>query len=178
MNWLFEQTMPIVLMTVFGIILMISGYLQTGKRGLLFGAGAVGAIGLMLLIIGQVIVTEREKIRETIFAVAGAVERNDLPGVLRHVSPESDAIRRRIEAEFPRFEFGNVKIKRNLTIEIDEASQPPRGEANFNATVVVSDKTGFLKDRLIPRRVKVIFLHEGEQWLISDYQHGDPQRGL
>ncbi len=174
MTWLFEQSLPILVMGGIVAAALVTGFLKTGRRLLLAGALGVVVLVAALLIVEQMTVTDRELVEQTLFEIASAVERNDIEGALRHVSPDAPGVAH-ARSEFPRIQFKEVDIKPNLEIDVFPETTPPTAEARFN--VVVTANVG-LGDNRYPRYVEVTFIKEGDRWVVHDYSHYEPTRGM
>jgi hypothetical protein len=55
---------------------------------------------------------------------------------------------------------------------------PRQAVATFNVVVVISDRSGLLNERHIPRFVSVTLRKEDDAWRVIDYQHQPPQKGF
>ncbi len=122
---------------------------------------------------------DREQIDDVMHAVAAAVERNDLNGVLEHVYAASGAGIQHAKSEFPTYKFTSARITRVKSIEVDPHMNPPSAISEIFVSVSVSGRG--VEVRNYPRFVRVYLLREGERWRVSDYEHfsvSDGFRGL
>lgn len=178
MTWLLENPMSVLVLggitgLVFGAI-----WLQTGRKIELYIMLAImiGVVGV--LVAGNVWKSERQQVKTTLYQVARDVERNDVAAVLEHLHPRMSEVRQRAEMEMPMYKFEEVKIKRNLEIDIFPDESPPRAVTSFNVVVVASDRSGLINGKHVPRFVDVTFLKVGDRWLIADYDHKDARDGF
>ena len=178
MSGLWESPLTIVIGGLVLIAILGGGWLQTGHRALLYALLAALVLFAALLVTERLVRTEREQLRDTLHEITRDVESNDLERVLRHVHPANPAVRAEAETEFPRYRFHEVRIKRNLKIDIDMQHQPPKAEAEFNVVVVGSDADGLITDQRVPRFVQVTFYKDGDTWKVYSYRHSPPQEGF
>ena len=178
MIWLLEN--PVTVLVLGGITALVFGaiWLQTGRKIELYIMLAImtGVVGV--LVAGKLWNSERRNVKTTLFQIARDVERNDVDAVLAHLHSGMSALRQRAANEMPMYKFEEVKIKQNLEIEVFADESPPRAVASFNVVVVVSDRSGFINGRRVPRFVQVTFVKQGNKWRISDYDHDDPREGF
>jgi len=178
MEWLWEKPLFIVIMGLLTAVILGGLWLQTGRKRALYALlVALGVMGL-LLVVERVVETDRERIDALLHHVARLVERNDIDAALRFAHSKADSIRRQARAELPLYEFHRIRIKQNLEITVDAKRSPATAVARFNVTVVLSDRSGLLKDRHIPRFVVVRFEKEGEEWRATHYRHHEPYAGF
>jgi hypothetical protein len=178
-NDLFDNPLPAILIGGGLAVLFGFGWVQTGKRWPLHWMVVALLITFALVLVERWIVTDREQITQTLYDIADLVERNDINTAVQYVYSGSPEVRRQALAELPGYDFSEVNIKRNLEIEVLPAHIPPRAEARFNVTVVVSTVNGSFKDMRVPRFVQVTFLQEKDgRWRVAAYRHDDPREGF
>lgn len=178
MNWLDQNAIWLLLICGLSAAILLSGWIQTGRRALAWAAVIPAILAAALLLVQQWVVTDQEQVRKTLSEIARAVERNDVEAVLRYVDPESPQVADLARRELPQYEFGEVSIKRNLEIQVDRERDPPQAIAEFNVTVEVSERSGMLQNQRVPRFASVTFLLRGQRWLVAHYEHHPPQQGM
>ncbi len=121
------------------------------------------------LVIDGLVMTDREKLINTISRLASAVSANDVEASADYTHPDFPTIRRRIENEMPTYEFAMCTITGFNKIEIDEAD-PEKAKVAFVVFVNVSaPKLGH--KGVATRGVSLdMQLYNGE-WKITNYQH-------
>ena len=175
MTWIFEEPLPIVVISaVLGVALAI-GFVKTGQKWLLVALAAVVVLAIALLALERSVVTDREQVEQVLFQIAKAVEQNDIDQALRHISPDAPGVDH-ANSELRKINFREVDIKPNLEIEVFADRTPPTAQTRFNV-VVVAD-AGFGGTDRYPRFVEATFVKEGDRWLVSDYAHYEPTRGM
>jgi hypothetical protein len=175
MTWLYEDPLPIIVMSAILCVALAVGFIKTGQRWLLAALAAVFVLAIALLAIERAVVTDREQVEEVLFTIAEAVERNDIDEALRHVSPNAPGIHH-ANVELRRINFREVDIKPNLEIEVFADQIPPTAETRFNVVVIADVGLGGA-DRY-PRYVEATFVKDGDRWRVNDYQHFEPTRGM
>ena len=178
MSWLLES--PTTVLVLGGITALVFGaiWLQSGRKIELYIMLAIVTGVGGVLVAGKLWKSERQQVKTTLYQIARDVERNDVDAVLAHLHPSMSAVRQRAAAEMPMYKFEEVQIKHNLEIELFPDESPPRAVTSFNVVVVASDRSGLINGRRVPRFVHVTFLKRGNNWRISDYDHGDPREGF
>lgn len=178
MSLLFEK--PLLLGLLGAITAVVLGFLwyQTGRKPLLYGLGLVLVLTAAGMMTASWVITEREAVEGALRAAARAVERNDMEEVMKSIHSQAPHIRSQVQAEFPRYEFHEIKIKSNLEITFDNPRHPTEATAKFNVVVSGSERDGLIKNRRVPRYVIVTFRKEGNDWRVYSYQHDDAGEGL
>ena len=174
MNWWLENPLPILLLGTTTVVMLGAIWWQSGHKVMLYAMLAAIAFTVTAMILERTVETAREQVHKTLYDVAGDVERNDLQATMQHVHPTSANIRQRAESEMQRWTFDDVSIKHNLRIRTFTDEQPQRAVAEFNVLVIVSDRSATMQRQRALRFVRVTFLKEGEEWLVSDYKHDPP----
>jgi hypothetical protein len=178
MTWLLERPLFIVALGLLTAVVLGGVWIQTGRKSVLYALFVALAMTGSLLILERSVQTDREVVESTLYSAARDVQRNDLAAVLQYIHPNAVSIRREAEAEFPRYEFREVRIKPNLEITVFPERSPPEAIARFNVVVDITDRSGFLGDSRVPRYVEVTFRQDGKRWRVVDYHHDDPREGL
>lgn len=178
MSGLFEQPiLPVVLGIITAVILGFA-WLQTGRKPFIYGMVIALVLTVLVIVIERTVVTDREAIDAVLRQAAHAVERNDLPGLLRLVHSQAPNIRAQAEAEFPKYRFQSVSIKNNLKITLNQPQDATDAEATFNVVVVGSNREGTIEQMRVARYVIVTFKKEEDVWKVFSYEHRDAQEGL
>ena len=165
---------------IFGVVLvgiLVAGFVKLQEKRLLAAAG-----GVVLLLVGLFFLTrggdeERNKVKAVLYAIADCVERNELEEGLQYLHSDRKDLRASVKATIGRFTFEQVKIKPNLTIEVDMETTPPTAKATFNV-VVVGDFSNVYMGKSVPRYMEVFFRKEESGWRVFSYKDYPPQRGL
>ena len=176
---LMEQPLLIVAAGVAVLTVLVGGFIQTGKRGLLYGAGAMILLTVGMLALERSTITPREAVKATLYVIANEIEQNDLEGLLKHISAGRPNLVDEAKKYMSLVTVEEVDIKKNLKVDLHSERGMYIAEASFNAVIRGSDKRGFLdKKRPIPRFFKVRFKLEDGSWKVRSYEMSDPREGL
>ncbi|MEW4562675.1 hypothetical protein AB1K70_09125 [Bremerella sp. JC770] len=174
--WIFEQSLPIIIMAVVGGAILAGTMLQTGKQLFLYLLIGWIAVCALLLALEYSIVTDGERIEAVIYQIAEALEDNDVEGVKSFISDDSPQLKADAERQMAYVQIESVKLKRNLEVTINPGSTPIIGVAKLNVKM-----TGHLKNNQEWNGDFATFLvltfqqdTDGE-WRVISYQFFDPR---
>lgn len=156
-------------------VMLVAGLVKTGRLSLLWAALGTLALTAGLVALERAIVTTREEVAITLDMIADQMQRGAYDEVLGHIASESVSLRRTAERLLPQLEFHEVRVKRNLQLEIED---PQHLTATFNAVMVVSERNGTADRQHVPSFFKVQFLREGDTWKVTDVMRSDPRDGM
>jgi hypothetical protein len=166
MSWLFEDSsFALVATAIFAIGLFIA-FLKTGRGLYLVWLGGVGLIALSLILVERYVVTDRERIEETLYGAAEALEADDVEAVLDNLSPTAETLRSEVRRRMQSFKIEEATVA-DLRIEFSPLELPPRAMARFMG-VLKFEPSEAPYDRLL-RRVTVKLVKEGDRWLVESY---------
>ena len=142
-------------------------------------AAVAGALIVVVLLASHLIDTDREIVERTLRQIAADVERNDADAVVRHIHRRRTDLIGVAESELQKYEFEQIDIKSNLTIEVESASNPPTAVAKFNVVVRGKlqgggDVGAVYGDEGVRRYVVVEFQQEEGAWKVIDFEHFRP----
>lgn len=169
MSELMEQPVLIVAIGIVTVIIMISGLIKTGHKGLIFALIAAVLLFGGLLAAERLIKTDREQIRETLIDAAAAVERNDVDGVLQLIHSSKTDFQSRVRSQLPRYSIDRVRITQIREIKIDEG-------ASKKATAKFFVRVDSAHGNTV-RFATVDFRPERGQWKMFDFEHKDFREG-
>ena len=129
---------------------------------------AVVAATLALLGAERLVVTDRERVQETLYAAAQAVENNQPEALERLIDSGATDVRQTCRNALDRFTFRTAKIASNLHIELRLDQQPATAESRFTGVARLEGKRQQLVHDQVVRKVEVQLVQRGDQWLISD----------
>lgn len=156
---------------VSGVMLMKAG---TRMWLVLLIASIVGFGGLFVA--ERLIVTDREAVRAAVTGAARAVERNDLPAVLRCVHSSASDIRERVTAEFSLHHFERVFVTRFWKVVVTPGS-PPEAVVEFNARAEGSFAGGVFSGPAV-RFVVLKLRKEDGEWRVFAFEHHEADFAL
>ena len=171
MSWFAESPWPGLTLGLLLAVVMIAGFLRTGRRWLLALSIVFLLLGAALVWLEARIVTDREQITTTIHDLARALVQGDDQRILDAIHRLAPEIRDRAQSELHLYDFTRVDIKHNLRVEVSPDHQPPRAEAKFNVVVELKQYPS-----PIPRFVTLEFFREPDGiWRIHPETQVQPQ---
>lgn len=166
MDTLLENPVPIfsvgaVLATFFGMVFL-------ARRNLLplVGLGAVVLFTSLLLITELLIVTPREQVEVAIDDILGAIESNDIDGVLALIDPSATQVRSDVETLMPMVQVDDTGA---TAVQIEcEGREPTEAMSTFRGRVLgVHTKSGMAVRYL--DKVELHWIRSKGQWLLEDF---------
>lgn len=177
MMWIAEQPLTILLLTLGAEAALFAAMVQTGKKLFMPIMAGVALLGLLLLGIEWLVVTDREQVEGTLYDVADAIEANDVDRVIAHLEVGANETAGDARRYMGMLKVGQVKIKDNLEITIAPQTDGKLATASFNVTLIVSDTSQTFANQTFPQFLKVYFRHRDGVWRIYDYERFDPREG-
>jgi hypothetical protein len=178
MTWVLEQPVYILILGALTFAFLCFAWWQTGYRALFHSMLAVVALTAGLLILEHLVVTPREEIENALHEMAQDVLTNDLDKILPHVYSGAPQTYRQAKAEFPKYRFTRVDIKRNVEAVFPQGTNPrTKAEVTFNVVVDVIEKSTNTTYH-VPRFVRLTLMFEDGEWRVAEYAHYDPHESL
>ena len=149
---------------------LLYGWLRTGNKPVaIAGLVFVALIPLAWLVANQV-ETDREQIEHLIYTLADAVERNDHDSAVTVIAdPELES---RARLELQNWEFELAKVTQINKIRVIEDTYPPQADIEMMVKVKVSGRrSSSIQNAQIPRKLLLTMEKDGDDWLITEYQH-------
>jgi hypothetical protein len=136
----------------------------------------VGIVFLALIPIAWAVsvrwVTDREQIREAIYATADAVMRNDFDAAVRVIDPTNPHLVAAAKGDLSRFRFTDARVNKFRSVDLIQGSEPPEAEADLSVSVLVSDAGGQFSDYRVLRRLILRFRKsDSGRWYVYGYNH-------
>ncbi len=174
--WIFEQSLPIIIIAVIGGAILAGTMLQTGKQLFLYLLIGWIAVCSLLLALEYVVVTEGERIEAVVYEIAAALEANDVEGVTSCVSDSVPSLKTQAERQMNLVEIETVKVKQNLEVTINHGSTPPIGVAKVNVKMTGHLKNNDVMDGQFATFLVLTFQQDPDgQWRVISYQFFDPR---
>jgi hypothetical protein len=171
-----ESPMPVLVIGVIAEVILL-GFLVGTRRGvLLVPMAAVLVLMLVGVVVERLVVTERERVANTLYDAAAAIEANDTDRVKTFVAKTSSDVLRRAVYYMNLVEFESIRLH-NLRIQINKLTSPPSAEARFDGTARYSDRTGNIPYSYYSSSFRVKLVLEPDGWKVQDVE-GDPQKPL
>ena len=172
MTWLTEDpTMTIVLGGMVIAVLAVALF-KTGRGVFLFAMLGAILVVAALVLVEHLIVTEREKVYQTIFDVAAAFEANDRDAVRSFIAPQSRQISRDADRLLSIVKIEEVKITDGPQISIDDYTSPPTADVELVAIAYGTSTVGGF--RPAPTRLYVTLRLQDGRWLVESYRSEAP----
>ena len=149
---------------------LLYGWLRSGNKKIaLTGLVFVALIPLAWFIANRV-ETDREHIQRLLHALADAVQRNDHDTAVAAIAnPELEERARR---ELQNWTFDLAKDTQINKIRVIEDTFPPQADIEMMVKVKVSGRgSNAIQNAQIPRKLLLTMEKEGDDWLITEYQH-------
>ncbi len=142
MNWIFDQPLILVLLSV-GILTGIAvSWVMSGQKPLLYALIAGVLIAAGLLVTERMVVTDREAIQTTLQQMARDVASNVPAQVTQHISPSAPSILQQASAELPKYKFDSMRITQVHKIDVHEDQSPRTATVEFNVVAAGSFQAG------------------------------------
>lgn len=179
MNWIFDQPVALVLLSVAVLTGLGISWVMSGHKALLYGLVGAAVVAALLLVVERMVITDREAIETTLQQMARDVASNQPAKVTQHISSSAPLLQQKATTELPNYKFDSMRITKVHKIEVHADRQPRTATVEFNVVAEGTFKEGsdVFADTKIPRWVQLELVKEAdEQWRIRDYEHDEPQR--
>jgi hypothetical protein len=178
MGWLFEDPTTVIVAVALLEVLLGIALVNSGEVKVLWGMGAVLLLGVLLVLVELVVITDKEQISDTMSRAADALETNDAAAVMQYIAPEAGDMRSRAEAALSAFEVKSASFS-GLDVTVNSHLSPVTAQARFFGKFNGRDRLGRLPYENVFRRFEVDLRREGERWVMTDYRMlGGPDSGL
>jgi hypothetical protein len=167
MNWIFEGPWAILLTAVVLEAILVIALVRTGRLALLWAIVGLGILAGALLIAERAILTDSERIRQTLDGIAAAAAANDLNGIYAYVAPEAEAVRRMAADGLRQVKIQEAWIGADLESQINRKSNPPTALATFTGHIRARPLHDTLGHEVFIGRFKVGLIKQGEKWLVT-----------
>jgi hypothetical protein len=175
MNWLLETPWPAILLGATAEIILAIVFFTIQRRWVMIAMGVVAALMVGAFLLERVVVTPTEEVDTALQQLAASLEANDVPAILSLVAPDAAGVRGAAERHMPRYQINAVHIARDLTITVDDKSDPPTAVATFTCRVNANDKRGQLPYQNAILQFSIKYRKYGESWLVYEYDVDRPE---
>src|SRR5579863_9661914 len=172
MIWFTETPWPPIIILAIAAIVCLAAW-ASQKRGfwLVGGVLAVAAI-VAVYFIERSIVTEAERVEQSVHSLAAAVQRKDREAALAFFSVQAPELRNQIQQGLSLVEFPNgIDIK---DVQVRTSNEETRAVSHFRANGTVS--VSGVASRHVATRWSVTWQREGTQWKIIEVQRLHPYK--
>jgi len=168
MNWLAENALVIWAAGAVALTMALVVYWQTRTPRAQMAIAVVVLVTAALLVAEKWIETPREAVRRTLDEIAAAVRENDMPAVLRYISPQAANLRRDVETAMPRVTIGAAGIIGTPQIGVDLTVNPAQATVEGRGFIEGTLKRDGMKVRQMAQ-MTVTFVRDGDRWLVTGY---------
>lgn len=166
------QSPLLIAIVGFGIaVACLWGFLQTGHKAAIIAALVIGGITTLLIVLGNYLETDKERIEAMVYATASEIEANQVAAIVARVYPSNTTLKSQVENELQRYTFSEARINTIHEIEINDVALPRTAIVKMNVTVS-GEFSGF--SGTVPRYLEVKLREQGDAWLVDDYFHAEP----
>jgi ketosteroid isomerase-like protein len=174
MNWFFfEGPWPILVTCLVLEAILLIAVVRTGRVVLLWAVVGLGLLTGGLLLVERLVVTDNERIRETLDGVAAAAAANDLDGVLAYIGPDAKDVRDLATNSLRRIKVREAKIGNDLSIAITQQGGAPSALATFTGRIRAEVHGEALGHDTYVGRFSVGLVKQGDKWLVVAFQRRD-----
>src|SRR5882724_7724511 len=160
MTWLFEQQLVIVALGVGLILALGAAWSASGRNELLYCLGAAFVLLIACLITERIVVTDAEAIRATLRTIACDVQSNNHRAVVAHVYSGKPELKKKAEAELPKYHFNEFRITKIHLVDVDSQAEPRSAIVEFNVVGGGSFREGGIEMDHVAQWVRLQMLRE------------------
>ncbi len=174
MEYFVESPVPALVFGIVGEVVLAFFLVRTGLGKILYAMAAVLAIAGGMFLLQWAVVTERERVIQTMDAIVVAVEANNLDQTLSYLAPEAAETQRRVRWAMNRFEFTKARFA-NVEIQFDSPKDPKKAEARFGGMLQFRDRAGESPYGAYSTPFTAQFRKENGRWLVTGHSEKDMQ---
>jgi hypothetical protein len=163
---------PVLILAVLALVFGLAWHANQRPRHLLLAIGCAG-LGLVVLIVEEMIVTEAEEVEAQVYALAEAVTREDYEKVLDFLSAEAGPLRAEVGSVIQ-----DVEVEDNLRItdlRVSHKSGSDTAESHFRANGSVTWRKSFTSN--VTTRWNLTWRKAEGAWKIIQIERLDPIKG-
>lgn len=176
MTWFTEDvTTPLVVLGLVELLLAVALY-QTGRAVVITAMATVAVIAAALFFTERTIVTERERVVQSVYAAADALESNDEQQLLALLGPDAIELRAMAARYMRMLKITEAAVTERPQVTINELTSPPTAEVHFMGRIKGNLKMGnAYGDTFISKIHLTLRRYEGE-WKIVAFESDNPLR--
>jgi hypothetical protein len=172
--WFTEDAWPpIILFVMIGLVLAFIAHSQQRPR-LYVAAVFMGILCGMTYFIEKSVVTEREKIEDSIYDLARAFQENDQAGTLNYISPQNAKLQLMVIGALAAVDIDDDYRITDLSIQTSADDTLAQSHFRANVTATVLGRVDHVRQ---PTRWKVMWRKEDGKWRITEVHQLDPING-
>ncbi|MFZ5831296.1 MAG: hypothetical protein ACOY3P_14490 [Planctomycetota bacterium] len=172
----FEDPTPIYMAGGVIEIALAFLYVRTGRPIFVLVMAGVLLATVLGVVVERVVVTDRERLEQTIDEAAMAVVSNDYDRLASFIAPDATHLQQLARWGFSQAEFSQVRIT-DQQITIDRAADPLTAQAKIFGVFYFKHRSGQWPYDKYPANGTIFFRLENDRWLATDYEmDNDPLR--
>lgn len=172
--WFTETPWPPIIILAVLAIGFAAAFLSTQRARHVPPILLLGALAVIVYVVEQQVVTERERVEQSIHDVAAAFQRRDVDGTLRHFSEQAILLRGIAMTALAAVEVQDDLRITDVSIEMKNADSRAKAHFRANGSFAV---IGYGDVGHQPTRWNVDWQKEGGQWRIITVERLDPITG-
>ncbi len=167
MNWLFEDSTYVLIIAAIAAGALIFAFLKTGRGLYLTWLAAIALLTLALVLLERYVVTDREKIEDTVYGAASALEQNDVEMVVSYLSSNAEALEREVRMRMRSMQVQQARI---ADLQIDLGADQSAGQATANILGRLEFKASGVPLSQAVVRARIHLVREGDRWVVQSYE--------
>jgi hypothetical protein len=174
MTTLIESPWPAIFFGIIALAILAVVLVRTGRGIVLVAMAGVLLVTLAGVVIERLVVTERERVEDTLYGAAAAIEANDVNRVMQYVSASAPYTPARARSVLSQYHFTEARIS-NVQIQINDLTSPPTATAKMIGIFSVTDTLNELPYNNGRVGLTVHLRRENGRWLVTGHEEGDPR---
>lgn len=171
MTWFTEDPLPLLYLGLIVLAMLLVVFFRTGRAVALLAMLVMATFVGGAFLIDSLVVTEKERVENVIFATAQAIKDGDTEQALSYISPENKALRSNVSRVIKSFIITEVKVTDGPETVINMLTAVPTARSVFVARGK-GGVEGFQGVQIYKIEVKLRRI-DG-QWLITEGAHTMP----
>ena len=167
MTTLLESPLPTL--AVGAILATLCGLIFVSRRTLpaLAALACVVVVTLLLIVLEQIVVTDRERIELALDNLLDAIEANDIPGVVALIDPAATQMRSDAEAMMPIVQVEDTGATA-VTVDLEPVVEPATATSNCRGRLRgIHQRTGQMI--MYFDQVDFHWVRRDDRWLLEDF---------
>jgi hypothetical protein len=167
MTWVFEDPTYAVIVAVIGATSMLIAFLRSGRRLYLEWLAGIVLLGAGLIVLERYVVTDRERVEQTLDRAKAGLEANDVEVVTSCLASSAEALEREVRARMREIEVRQANMA-DVRIEF---SGHERGRTAIVSLIGrLEFKASGIPIEQYLGRFRITLVEERNQWLIQSYE--------
>ena len=170
MYWITEDPTLIISVGILGEVILAIILVKSGRAATLLPMLGLLVLTLLGVLIEWLVVTDAERVSDTIEAARQAVAANNVPEVLNHIAPDAAELRIQVSNVLPKLKVDDAKVK-NIKVTVNSKGHPPTARAEFIGNITVTGMN--MTQQKVVRLFIIKFRQDGDKWLMTEAEHRD-----